>query len=727
MAVSAPPRTDVPTRTSGIEYLPGLDGLRALAVLAVIVYHADSAWLPGGFIGVEVFFVISGYLITRLLVAEHERAGRIDLVGFWGRRARRLFPALIVTLVGVLVATALLRPDTAGRVRGDFAAAAGYVTNWYQIFIGDGYATSGDFVPLRHLWSLAIEEQFYLLWPIVVLVLLRRGWSKLAIAVGSVAVALLSVGLTAALVPAGPIGDCAANPDAFWTVGERCISIADTLYLSTFSRASGLLLGAAFALVATHARGRRWTMFGDAAGGAGTAALVAMSMTMYFSATGVHPFLFRGGFLLVDVATLLLIAAVARPDTITAQALSARTMLWIGTRSYGLYLYHWPIFQLIRRAAGNPLTVWQFAGAMVVTGILAELSYRAIEMPIRRHGWHEFGRRAVGAARRTARWSFAVATAVALVVGLSALRMGTAEHQPSAIAAGLAAGADDVVSVEELLAGQLEQSRTAPPPTTAPPTTTSSPPATAPDSPSAAPDPPRLPVAPTVPSTEPATTLPPATLPPTTLPPVTLPPVTLPPATTVPAPVAPPATTPPDSTAPDADPSMVQTAPTEGAAPPPAAVRVPMLAIGDSVMLGAAPQLSEQGWVVNAEVSRQMIDTVPVLEQLRDAGVFGDVVLLHLGTNGSISDATLDAALATLVDVPLVVLVTIRADRTWAAGVSDRIRQRAGGNVVVLDWAVESSTCPGDCFEDDGIHLRPDGRRFYADLVAWAVAGADVS
>jgi len=149
-----------------------------------------------------------------------------------------------------------------------------------------------------------------------------------------------------------------------------------------------------------------------------------------------------------------------------------------------------------------------------------------------------------------------------------------------------------------------------------------------------------------------------------------------------------------------------------------------MLAIGDSVMLGAAAELSGQGWVVNAQVSRQMIDTVPVLQQLRDAGVYGDVVLLHLGTNGSISNETLDAALAALAEVPLVVLVTIRADRRWAADVSDKIRQRAGGNVVVMDWAVESHNCPGSCFEDDGIHLRAPGRRFYADLVAWTVAGA---
>ena len=159
---------------SKVPYLPALDGLRALAVVAVMVYHANSEWLPGGFLGVEVFFVLSGYLITLLLLAEHDRDGAIDLRSFWARRARRLLPALFAVLLSVAVVATLLRPETLGRVRGDIIAGFFYGSNWFQLWVGAGYAASGDFAPLRHLWSLAVEEQFYLVWPLVMIAVTRK-------------------------------------------------------------------------------------------------------------------------------------------------------------------------------------------------------------------------------------------------------------------------------------------------------------------------------------------------------------------------------------------------------------------------------------------------------------------------------------------------------------------------------------------------------------------------
>ena len=152
---------------SSVPYLRGLDGMRALAVIAVMVYHANSSWLPGGFIGVEVFFVISGYLITLLLIGEHERSGRVHLGHFYLRRARRLLPALFMMLALVVVYTALFKREELGRLRGDVLAALGYVSNWFQVWVGQGYTADGQFAPLRHLWSLAVEEQFYLIWPVL--------------------------------------------------------------------------------------------------------------------------------------------------------------------------------------------------------------------------------------------------------------------------------------------------------------------------------------------------------------------------------------------------------------------------------------------------------------------------------------------------------------------------------------------------------------------------------
>ncbi|HEX9374576.1 MAG TPA: acyltransferase, partial [Roseiflexaceae bacterium] len=158
-----------------LPYLPGLDGLRAIAVLAVLLYHADLPWMPGGFLGVEVFFVVSGYLITGLLLAEREQTGRVNLGAFWLRRARRLLPALFALLAATLAFAVLFLPDEVAGLRGDVLAALGYVTNWGLIFSQRSYfETVGRPPLLQHLWSLAVEEQFYLLWPLLLLLGLRR-------------------------------------------------------------------------------------------------------------------------------------------------------------------------------------------------------------------------------------------------------------------------------------------------------------------------------------------------------------------------------------------------------------------------------------------------------------------------------------------------------------------------------------------------------------------------
>ena len=235
---------------SRVPYLPGLDGMRALAVVAVMVYHANSSWLPGGFLGVEVFFLISGYLITLLLIGEHERTGRVHLRGFWVRRAKRLLPALFTMLIGVTIYTALFNSDALGQLRGDVLAGLTYVSNWYMIWVGQGYTAAGDFAPLRHLWSLAVEEQFYLVWPIVMVGLMRLGRRRLPeLSKYLLGAALLTYVLLAVLAPTGPIVDPDTTPGAFWNLFGRPIAKVDTLYLGSFTRAGGLLLGAAFAMV----------------------------------------------------------------------------------------------------------------------------------------------------------------------------------------------------------------------------------------------------------------------------------------------------------------------------------------------------------------------------------------------------------------------------------------------------------------------------------------------
>ncbi|MFM8600939.1 MAG: acyltransferase family protein [Actinomycetota bacterium] len=376
-------------------YIPGLDGLRALAVIAVIIYHADSRWLGGGFLGVEVFFVISGYLITLLLVAERERTGSISLGNFWMRRARRLLPALWLLLMLLAVWCAIWERDRLGMLRGDTLGGFFYGANWFQIWTGSSYTSSFAFAPLRHLWSLAVEEQFYILWPLVMWVLLRRVRPRTSpvLAVWFVVCAAAVAVMTAVIHRPGPVGSIAETPEQYMSFLGRQVLRTDFLYMGTFSRASGLLLGAALAMVwrpwALVRRGLRGGngVF-DTLGAAALAALGWMCWTFRDVVRGetqhAYDLLYRGGFLMVGLASVVAIMAVTKPRSILGRyVLGNPVLVWVGTRSYGLYLYHWTVFQLYRKTAGTPLTLREFAGLMAVTVVVTEMSYRLVELPVR--------------------------------------------------------------------------------------------------------------------------------------------------------------------------------------------------------------------------------------------------------------------------------------------------------------------------------------------------------
>ncbi len=382
---------------SRLPYLPGLDGMRALAVVAVMLYHANHRWLSGGFLGVEVFFVISGYLITLLLIGEHERTGRVALGQFWLRRFRRLLPAVFTMMSAMAVYMALFNRQPQGRTRGDFLGGIFYISNWYQIFVGQGYTANEAFVPLRHLWSLAVEEQFYLIWPLVMVCILRLGRGHLPRVAMWLFGASAAVALIVGVLFAG--GDVATTctPEAmngYWTMFGRCISVNETLYLGTFSRAGGLLLGAGFAMLwrpmallrgPARNKGRQL----DVLAVLGLAALGFLAWNITLSGdgqqTGIRfdPWLFRGGFFLTGLATLLVIAAVTHQRALMGRLIGNPVFNYVGTRSYGLYLYHWPIYQIIRGQAGVPMTTTQWLLAMAVTLPITEASYRYIETPIR--------------------------------------------------------------------------------------------------------------------------------------------------------------------------------------------------------------------------------------------------------------------------------------------------------------------------------------------------------
>jgi peptidoglycan/LPS O-acetylase OafA/YrhL len=382
------------------EAILGLDGLRAVSVIAVLLYHGHFEWMRGGFLGVEVFFVISGFLITGLLIKEHSRKGRIDLVAFWNRRLRRLLPALLVFLFCIGTVGLLFMGDRASQFRADLLASLLYVENWYQIHSGSSYFADQGLPLLRHLWSLSVEGQFYLVWPFLLALGMRlvRGRTWL-LSLLTAALAMASFGLMIHWADPGNLSSLKAAESL------------NRVYLGTDTRAFGLLAGALLALMMRTPRSHRW--FGLILDGTSLLALVALVVVMV-KVEAQAPFLYQGGFLLVDGLTLLMISGLIHPSTGWLKAgLGWRPLEWIGQRSYGLYLWHWPLFRLLWPLKHD----WpSFVLRLLVTGVLTELSYRYLETPIRQGAlkrWMTPG------PTRSATWgwySIRVATAL-LVVG----------------------------------------------------------------------------------------------------------------------------------------------------------------------------------------------------------------------------------------------------------------------------------------------------------------------
>ncbi len=345
-------------------YRPGLDGMRALAVIAVIGFHLDR--LPGGFVGVDAFFVLSGWLITWRLLNEADRCGQIDLIQFWSARVRRLMPASMAVLVAVAVLWPLAGIEVPS-LRRDVIWAAGWSSNWGTITDGGDYwARFGELSPVTHFWSLAIEEQFYLAWPLVVFVTVLCSRDRRR-TVGAISV----VAACASIIVMNSMFD--AN-DSTGT------------YMNTFARAHSLLIGAAAASFTTvladgHLRGGLIARRLAPAGAAVTAVIVALSSDQ-------TTWMFEWGFPVFALATVTMVVAAA--DGFGERVLASAPLRWLGERSYGLYLWHWPVFLFVSpaRLGISESSVAPAAvdfGRVAIAILLADLSFRLLEQPVR-HG-----------------------------------------------------------------------------------------------------------------------------------------------------------------------------------------------------------------------------------------------------------------------------------------------------------------------------------------------------
>ena len=633
-------------------YLPGLDGLRAVAIIGVLLYHAGIDWMPGGFLGVDVFFVISGFLITSLILEEYDRSGRVSFTKFYLGRARRLLPAVAVLLIAVGLAVLIVYQDALSAFREDALATVFYVNNWWYIFVDQSYFESVGRPPLlKHLWSLSVEEQFYLIWPVFALLLMRSGGRPLVRRLALVLAIASTVWMAVLSIRNGYPVD--ADPSR--------------AYFGTDSHSMGLLVGAALATMWRPGRlstqvPRRTQLIITAIGVASLAAVIGF----YLFVGEFTPWLYRGGFLALAFFTTALIAAVTHPASFLGPALGTGILRYIGRRSYGIYLWHWPIFMVTRPGIdvewSEPVT---FVVRIALTLVIAELSYRLVEMPIRRgvlgRAWSAvrsggaLGVRAIGTL---------IATGLVTVIGAAvaiALLMNPGDGRDAippdvAEAMGIADGGPLELAIDDESSDAQDAADAN---TTADISTESAadPDATDNDN-----------------------------------------------------------TTTDDSSTDDSTDNGEPVASDEEIR----AANGPVSVIGDSVVLGARSAIKEAmpGARVDAKVSRMPGGFTGRVKKLDRRDKLANVVVVHPATNGVINAKILRSILDPLTDYERVVIVNASVPRSWEKQNNKVIAKVTPDypNVVVADWK-SASDGRSDYFVSDGVHLTGSGAAAFAEVI----------
>ena len=677
---------------AGLPYMPGLDGLRALAVVAVIAYHSEIESVPGGFLGVEIFFVISGYLITALLLEEFNLNSAINLRQFWGRRARRLLPALFL-YIGGSVAFAYSMAEDVVPTKGEVLSTFGYVYNWFGIFQEISYTDVFERKNFfHHLWSLAVEEQFYLLWPILLLCLQRYIHRK-------VTISLLILGIT-------------SSAFLMWTMYQP---FEDPLrvYYGTDTRASGLLIGALLAYIWRPWNAEKSELFPkgkDALLPVGLAALgiLIWANTHYTLLMPDADQLFRGGFLITSIATAIVIACVVTPNSNLNSILGLAPFVWVGKRSYGLYLWHWPVFQLTRERVDVDINGWElFAVRMFVTLVLVEISYQCIERPIReRRMMRELAKvkkikELKSSFPKLALSSLGVLASIMILQGVQADRTIQQLETVDVVAAETPKEVTDIDNKDNSVS------------TTMTPT----------------------------PSLEPQITPQPQATP------IKEAPLLV-----------------PDDAGNGKNPNQANFQDLtfnlvdfrEAVVGNPEVWQELMnitsyavsihfdriTFIGDSVMLGALTDVGNDGVeeaflqdistisdqvTVSAAKNRQWYELRGIIRDLDRQNEIGEIVVIHLGNNGVIDESIINESLELLQDARKVLLINVRVPRRWENKVNNLLSEAVirFENTELLDWYSLSNNKP-EYFSLDGVHTIPIGARYYVDAIITSLGGESV-
>lgn len=647
--IHGPGKTGKLKAEDGRRHMNGLDGLRAVAVLAVIAYHLDLGFLPGGLFGVGLFFVLSGYLITDILLAQWHSTGSINLTDFYIRRARRLLPGMFAVMAAIMIWLFFADPGRLSELRGDMGAGALYISNWWYIFHRVSYFESfGPPSPFGHFWSLAVEEQFYIVWPLLLLLFIPLMQKKGPLLVFVIGLALLSAEMMALLY----------NPDLD----------PSRVYYGTDTRAFALLAGAALAVVwpsrkLSSAIGLGARILMELMGAAALAFLIYVMLT----GSEYDPSLYTGGMALQALAAALLVAALAHPTSMLARVFGIAPLRWVGRHSYGLYLWHYPVIVLTTPSVDTGgFNLLRVALQLLAVFVLAALSLKYIEDPVRQHGFRAFasslwkrGRRRPGRVV----FSRTVTLMSAALIVLALVRLADTP-EPATVASAVS----DSAPQEQAAAPSKETVKT---------TEKGNKPAL----------PSRLGAA--VNSTPPT-----------------------PQKTNHSAPAA---------SAPSKEAQEPPVANTD---------KVTYTVIGDSVILDAKPYLEENIAQVHVDgkVGRQMWEAPDLLSQLESQQKLGGRVVIELGTNGSFNSKKLNEVLDSLQDQEQVYLVTVRVPRSWERTVNRALTEASEryANVSLIDW-YNASAGHNDYFSEDGVHLTPTGAEAFAALVEKAVVKKELS
>lgn len=606
-----------------VRYMPGLDGLRALSVLAVIAYHLKLSWAPGGLLGVGIFFTLSGYLITDQLLTEWHNTGRLNLKYFWIRRMRRLLPAMFLMLAAVACWLYFADHSRLISLKGAFLSAIFYVNNWWLIFHKVSYFESfGAPSPIGHLWSLAIEEQFYILWPLFLTAILRwvprRGRRVFIILMGAAASALAM----ALIYQPG------TDPSR--------------VYYGTDTRAFALLIGAALAMLipsrtlATQRNKRSRAKLDNIAWLSLLGIILFVARTNQFD-----PAVYRFGLVIFTVLSAVVITALTHPDSRLSTVLGCKPLRWLGVRSYGVYLWHYPIIILTSPSIDTgSISAGRVILQVVLILVVAALSYKYIEEPIRRGHLKPWGNKISAWVLYKPRYALIIAIIPLLLLSMSgSIPFVDDKHR----------GASSAVAQEvpnKQLSAQVSPSPSHSGANKAVNTKITKP----------------------KPSVNEGDT---------------------------------------------AKPAVTEVRNGQG-----------ITAIGDSVMLDIAPELNKllPGIVIDGKVGRQMNESQAVVDHLKAEGKLGNIVIIELGTNGPFSPKQLHSLIISLGDVKQVVLVNTRVPRVWQDIVNSDLEKVAAEfpNATLVDW-FSASKGHDSFFTPDGVHLTPEGARYYAIMVSRAI------